>query len=63
MERLGVGNWIRLAGLFAAAFPATVAAGDLDLREANVTGETVTASGSDHRFAVALHHDDDGEAG
>lgn len=63
MARLTVGSWIRLAGLLAAALPTIAAAGDLDLREANVTGVSVKESGSGHRFAVTLHHDDAGEAG
>ena len=36
--------------------------GDLDLREANVTGVDVDA-GDDYRFSVTLVHDDDGEEG
>ncbi|WP_267161788.1 hypothetical protein [Halovenus salina] len=35
---------------------------DLDIREANVVDVTVEANGS-YRFAVTLHHDDDGEDG
>jgi len=37
---------------------------DLDLREANVVGvEIEQESGSQYRFDVTLHHDDDGEEG
>ena len=41
----------------------TAAVDDLDLREANVTGIDVEASGDDYRFSVTLIHDDDGENG
>jgi hypothetical protein len=34
-----------------------------DLREANVVGVAVAASGDGHRFDVTLHHDDAGEDG
>ena len=37
--------------------------GDLDLREANVTGVEFTPSDDGDRFSVTLHHDDDGEDG
>ncbi|MFB6159774.1 MAG: hypothetical protein ABEJ61_01200 [Haloferacaceae archaeon] len=37
--------------------------GDLDLREANVTGVEATVSGDQVRFDVTLYHDDDGEPG
>jgi hypothetical protein len=43
---------------------ATGATGDLDLREANVTGvELDDQGGGDVRFSVTLYHDDDGEHG
>ncbi|MFC6943239.1 hypothetical protein ACFQE8_25330 [Salinirubellus sp. GCM10025818] len=35
----------------------------LDLREANVTGVSVSGSGESLEFAVTLHHDDAGEEG
>jgi len=35
----------------------------LDLREANVTGVSVSRSGGTVEFDVTLHHDDDGEDG
>jgi hypothetical protein len=38
-------------------------AGDLDLREANVTGVEFERSGDGYRFSVTLIHDDDGEDG
>ena len=42
----------------------TDAEGDLDLREANVTGiELEARDGGAYRFAVTLIHDDDGEDG
>jgi hypothetical protein len=37
--------------------------GDLDLREANVTGVAVSDDGGGVRFDVTLYHDDDGEDG
>ncbi len=36
---------------------------DLDLREANVTGVSLSASGGEYRVATTLIHDDDGESG
>lgn len=45
------------------ALLAGTAAAELDLREANVTGVDLEERGGAHRFAVTLHHDDDGEAG
>ena len=41
----------------------TAAVDDLDLREANVTGVDVEASGDGYRFSVTPIHDDDGEDG
>ncbi len=41
----------------------TTAGADLDLREANVVGVEVSDGSGGVRFAVTLHHDDDGEAG
>jgi mRNA-degrading endonuclease toxin of MazEF toxin-antitoxin module len=41
----------------------TPAAGDLDLREANVVGVAVEGRADGIRFAVSLHHDDAGEPG
>ena len=38
-------------------------ASELDLREANVTGVALQPADGGYRFAVTLHHDDDGEAG
>jgi hypothetical protein len=38
-------------------------AGDLDLREANVTAVSVSESDGAYRFDVTLYHDDDGEDG
>jgi len=40
-----------------------IADGELDLREANVTGVESETDGGDHRFSVTLIHDDDGEDG
>jgi hypothetical protein len=37
--------------------------GDLDLREANVTAVSVSASGEEYRVSTTLIHDDDGESG
>lgn len=39
------------------------AAAELDLREANVTGVALQKADGAYRFAVTLHHDDDGESG
>ncbi|WP_152040865.1 hypothetical protein [Salinigranum salinum] len=36
---------------------------DLDLREANVVGVSLSPSGGSYRFDVTLYHDDDGEDG
>lgn len=46
------------------ATPSPTADGDLDLREANVTGVTVEqVGGRTFEFSVTLYHDDDGEGG
>ena len=37
--------------------------GSLDLQEANVVGVSVESADDGYRFAVTLHHDDDGEEG
>ena len=39
------------------------ATADLDLREANVTAVSLSASGGEYRVSTTLIHDDDGEAG
>ncbi len=38
-------------------------AGDLDLREANVTSVSVSGSGGEYRVSTTLIHDDEGESG
>jgi len=43
--------------------PTATPGGELDLREANVTGVAVSGSGGEYRFDVTLFHDDEGEEG
>jgi hypothetical protein len=43
--------------------PTNTTTSGLDLREANVTGVTVSGSGGTFDFDVTLYHDDDGEDG
>jgi len=43
--------------------PDGVPGGDLDLREANVTDVSLSASGDEYRVSTTLIHDDEGESG
>ena len=52
-----------LISLFLTAGVAVALESDLDLREANVTGVSVSRSGESYRFDVTLIHDDEGEPG